>query len=187
MRSRTPIFGNSSSSSTRCIIHFFFEKFSNLPKLFRAPKSQTFVLFLNSFQGCHLFLTWPIKTFSMIWVFAKIGAWGDVSARCAKPMKPIRLQITQLILTISFLDSFSKPTNLIFSSKYIFSKSLIFPLYYPWKSCQRSMTIPPNHTSSSNFISSQSSVHPFHQNIHGRLMILIYKFNLKFFTFQIII
>ena len=45
---------------------FFFEKFSNLPKLFRAPKSQTFVLFLSSFQGCHLFLTLPIKTFSMI-------------------------------------------------------------------------------------------------------------------------
>ena len=106
----------------------------------RFFKSQTYVLFLSSFQGCHLFLTWRIKTFSMIWVFAKIGAWGDVSARCAKPMKPIRLQITQLILTISFLDSFSKPTNLIFWSKYIISKSLIFPLYYRLY-CQRSMSM----------------------------------------------
>ena len=123
----------------------------------RFFKSQTYVLFLSSFQGCHLFLTWRIKTFSMIWVFAKIGAWGDVSARCAKPMKPIRLQITQLILTISFLDSFSKPTNLIFWSKYIISKSLIFPLYYRLY-CQRSMSMPPNHTSSSNFVSEFGSL-----------------------------
>ena len=36
--SETQIFGNSSSSSTRCIIHFFFGKKSNLPKLFRSPK-----------------------------------------------------------------------------------------------------------------------------------------------------
>ena len=36
--SETQIFGNSSSSSTRCIIHFFFEKKSNLPKLFQSPK-----------------------------------------------------------------------------------------------------------------------------------------------------
>ena len=45
----TQIFGNSSSSSTRCIIHFFFEKKSKLPKLFRSPKcnEQPFSCLMN--------------------------------------------------------------------------------------------------------------------------------------------
>ena len=47
LRSRTPIFGNSSSSSTRCIIHFFFRKIFKFTEVISSSQKSNFCTFLE--------------------------------------------------------------------------------------------------------------------------------------------